>query len=115
MKGAAAILPPVSPFYLYGPYIREGFATAPSNQAFDRSLRDRNPTSTPDHPNPNAQSPSRQSGFKRHLPGRLPDYADDSASISSDVVQACSRSLTGSMLLSGPILPQASHARKHTT
>jgi Protein of unknown function (DUF938) len=42
IKGAAAILPPASPFYLYGPYIREGFATAPSNQAFDRSLRDRN-------------------------------------------------------------------------
>src|SRR6476620_5714018 len=39
----AAILPPTSPFYLYGPYKREGFATAPSNQAFDRSLRDRNP------------------------------------------------------------------------
>ncbi len=44
IKGAAAILPPASPFYLYGPYKREGFATAPSNQAFDRSLRDCNPT-----------------------------------------------------------------------
>ena len=44
INGAAAILPPGSPLYLYGPYIREGFATAPSNQAFDRSLRDRNPT-----------------------------------------------------------------------
>ena len=33
IKGAAAILPPASPFYLYGPYLREGFATAPSNQA----------------------------------------------------------------------------------
>jgi hypothetical protein len=43
IKGAAAILPPASPLYLYGPYTREGFATAPSNQAFDRSLRDRNP------------------------------------------------------------------------
>jgi hypothetical protein len=43
IKGAAAILPPTSPLYLYGPYIREGLATAPSNQAFDRSLRDRNP------------------------------------------------------------------------
>jgi Protein of unknown function (DUF938) len=43
IKGAAAILPPASPLYLYGPYIREGFATAPSNQAFYRSLRDRNP------------------------------------------------------------------------
>jgi hypothetical protein len=44
IKGAAAILPPASPFYLHGPYKREGFATAPSNQAFDRSLRHRNPT-----------------------------------------------------------------------
>jgi hypothetical protein len=44
IKGAAAILPPASPFYLYGPYKRGGFVTAPSNQAFDRSLRDRNPT-----------------------------------------------------------------------
>ena len=43
IKGAAAILPLASPFYLYGPYKREGFAMAPSNQAFDRSLRDRNP------------------------------------------------------------------------
>jgi hypothetical protein len=43
IKGAAAILAPTSPFYLYGPYKREGFATAPNNQAFDRSLRDRNP------------------------------------------------------------------------
>jgi hypothetical protein len=44
IKGAAAVLSPASPFYLYGPYKREGFATAPSNQAFDRNLRDRNPT-----------------------------------------------------------------------
>ena len=44
IRGAAAILPPTAPFYLYGPYKREGVATTPSNQAFDRSLRDRNPT-----------------------------------------------------------------------
>jgi Protein of unknown function (DUF938) len=43
IKGAAAILPPASPLYLYGPYIREGVAAAASNQAFDRSLRARNP------------------------------------------------------------------------
>jgi Protein of unknown function (DUF938) len=43
IKWAAAILPPGSPLYLYGPYIRGGFATAPSNQAFDQNLRDRNP------------------------------------------------------------------------
>jgi SAM-dependent methyltransferase len=43
MKGAAAILRSRSPLYLYGPYKREGFETAPSNQAFDENLRDRNP------------------------------------------------------------------------
>jgi Protein of unknown function (DUF938) len=43
IKGAAAILRPASPLYLYGPYKREGFETAPSNQAFDQSLRGRNP------------------------------------------------------------------------
>jgi Protein of unknown function (DUF938) len=44
IKGAAAaILPSKSPLYLYSPYKREGFETAPSNQAFDRSLRDRDP------------------------------------------------------------------------
>ena len=42
--GVAAILPSASPFYFYGPYTREGFATTPSNQAFDRSVRDRNST-----------------------------------------------------------------------
>jgi hypothetical protein len=42
ITGAAATLPPGSPLYLYGPYKRKGFATAPSNQAFDRNLRDRN-------------------------------------------------------------------------
>ena len=44
IRGAAAILPPASPFYVYGPYKRKGSATTPSNEAFDRSLRDRNPT-----------------------------------------------------------------------
>jgi hypothetical protein len=44
MRGAAAILSSGAPLYLYGPYLREGIATAPSNQAFDRSLRDRNPS-----------------------------------------------------------------------
>ena len=41
-QGAAAILAPASPFYLYG-LTNEGFATASSNQAFERSLRDSNP------------------------------------------------------------------------
>jgi Protein of unknown function (DUF938) len=44
IKGAAAVLPPGSPLYLYGPYNRKGFVTAPSNQAFDRYLCDRDPT-----------------------------------------------------------------------
>jgi Protein of unknown function (DUF938) len=43
ITGAAAILPPGSPLYLYGPYKRKEFATAPSNEAFNRNLRDRNP------------------------------------------------------------------------
>ena len=43
IRGAAAILPPGSPLYLYGPYKRKGFATAQSNEAFDQNLRDRNP------------------------------------------------------------------------
>ena len=44
ISGAAAILRRGSPLYLYGPYKRKGFATAPPNQAFDQNLRDRNPT-----------------------------------------------------------------------
>jgi Protein of unknown function (DUF938) len=43
MRGAAAILSSGAPLYLYGPYLREGIETAPSNQAFDRSLRARDP------------------------------------------------------------------------
>jgi len=44
IKRAAVVLLPASPLYLYGPHKLEGFATAPSNQAFDRNLHDRNPT-----------------------------------------------------------------------
>jgi GNAT superfamily N-acetyltransferase len=44
ITGAVATLPPRSPLYLHGPYRRKGVATAPSNEAFDRNLRDRNPT-----------------------------------------------------------------------
>jgi hypothetical protein len=43
MIPSADALISASPLYLYGPYISERIATAPSNQAFDRSLRDRNP------------------------------------------------------------------------
>jgi len=44
MRGAAAILPPGAPLYLYGPYRRAGVPTAPSNEAFDRDLRGRDPS-----------------------------------------------------------------------
>jgi hypothetical protein len=43
VDGAVAILPPGAPLYLYGPFIRDGVETAPSNLDFDRSLRDRDP------------------------------------------------------------------------
>jgi SAM-dependent methyltransferase len=43
LAGAAALLVPGAPLYLYGPYRQKGVATAPSNEAFDRNLRDRNP------------------------------------------------------------------------
>jgi Protein of unknown function (DUF938) len=43
MHPPVGALPPGSLLFLHCPHIREGIATAPSNQAFDRSLRDRNP------------------------------------------------------------------------
>lgn len=43
LSGAAAVLPAGAPLYLYGPYLRRGVETAPSNLAFDLSLRERNP------------------------------------------------------------------------
>ncbi len=43
MAGAARILPPEGMLYLYGPFCRDGRHTAPSNAAFDRDLRNRNP------------------------------------------------------------------------
>ncbi|MCF8707519.1 DUF938 domain-containing protein [Rhizorhapis sp. SPR117] len=43
MQGAARLLPSNAPLYLYGPYLRSDVATAPSNLAFDQSLRIRNP------------------------------------------------------------------------
>jgi len=43
MAGTGRILQPGGVLYLYGPYQKEGKHTAPSNQAFDQSLRDRNP------------------------------------------------------------------------
>lgn len=43
LDGAARLLAPGAPLYLYGAYRRDGVPTAPSNEAFDRSLRERNP------------------------------------------------------------------------
>lgn len=43
MAGAARVLPPGGVLYLYGPFQENGRHTAPSNAAFDASLRARNP------------------------------------------------------------------------
>jgi SAM-dependent methyltransferase len=44
IAGAARILADGAPLYLYGPYLRDGHETAPSNRAFDASLRARDPS-----------------------------------------------------------------------
>jgi SAM-dependent methyltransferase len=43
MRHAAALLAAGAPLVLYGPFMRDGAHTAPSNAAFDASLRGRNP------------------------------------------------------------------------
>lgn len=43
MSGAERILPSAGQLYLYGPFKRSQQHTAPSNEAFDRMLQDRNP------------------------------------------------------------------------
>jgi SAM-dependent methyltransferase len=43
IRGAGAVLHPGDPLILYGPYRRDGVPTAPSNEAFDASLKARNP------------------------------------------------------------------------
>lgn len=42
MKNSGKLLPPGAPLVLYGPYIRVGIETAPSNLAFDEDLKRRN-------------------------------------------------------------------------
>jgi hypothetical protein len=42
-RGAGRLLPPGGPLYLYGAYRQAGIPTAPSNLAFDESLRARDP------------------------------------------------------------------------
>jgi SAM-dependent methyltransferase len=44
MAGAERLLSPGGVLYLYGPYREKGVPTAPSNEAFDRSLRMRDPS-----------------------------------------------------------------------
>ncbi len=41
LAGATRLLPHGAPLILYGPYRRDGVPTAPSNEAFDLSLRER--------------------------------------------------------------------------
>jgi len=43
LNGAARLLPAGAPLLLYGPFLRDGRHTAPSNAAFDDSLKARNP------------------------------------------------------------------------
>lgn len=43
LRGAGAVLPAGGKLFLYGPYRRNGAHTAPSNAAFDESLRARDP------------------------------------------------------------------------
>ena len=43
LDGAARILGPGAPLILYGPWLREGVETAPSNLAFDADLKARDP------------------------------------------------------------------------
>lgn len=43
LKGAAALLPPGAPLYLYGPFKVGGFHTADSNMAFEGWLKSQNP------------------------------------------------------------------------
>ena len=42
MAGAKSVLPVSGRLYMYGPYKQKGEHTAPSNEAFDRMLQDRN-------------------------------------------------------------------------
>ncbi len=43
MQGAARLLPEGGQLFLYGPYLERDVITAPSNLAFDESLKSRNP------------------------------------------------------------------------
>src|SRR3546814_14628466 len=42
-KGCAKLLPAGAPLIIYGPFLEADVETAPTNRAFDRSLKARNP------------------------------------------------------------------------
>jgi SAM-dependent methyltransferase len=44
LRGARRVLPSAAPLVLYGPFMRDGAHTAPSNAAFDAELRRRDPS-----------------------------------------------------------------------
>ena len=43
LAGASRLLGDAAPLILYGPWLKEGIETAPSNLAFDADLKRRNP------------------------------------------------------------------------
>lgn len=43
LAGAVRLLKPGAPLFLYGPYRRVGHTASPSNEAFDASLKERDP------------------------------------------------------------------------
>ena len=43
LNGSARVLKPGGALILYGPWLKAGIETAPSNLEFDRQLRERNP------------------------------------------------------------------------
>jgi hypothetical protein len=44
IAGAARLLRPSGVLFFYGPFKRDGAHTAPSNEAFDQSLKSRDPS-----------------------------------------------------------------------
>ena len=42
LRGVGTLLEPAAPFVLYGPFMRDGCHTSPSNERFDTSLKQRN-------------------------------------------------------------------------
>jgi SAM-dependent methyltransferase len=69
LDGAARLLGPGAPLYLYGPYRQAGVPTAPSNEAFDHSLKSRDPEwGLRDLEEVIAQAEARDFGLDRVVP-----------------------------------------------